>query len=102
MSEVKTGQIFTAKQALRLGLIDKLGYLEDATKRVAELAALDDGKYRVIRYQQPSSFLDGLLGGQAQHLKKNRFTVFGLGHSQGLLSDHMAPAIGESIFDMPQ
>ena len=102
MSEVKTGQIFTAKQALRLGLVDNLGYLEDATKRVAELAALDDGQYRVIRYQQPSSFLDGLLGGRAQHLKKNRFTVSDWATPRAYYLTTWLPAIGESIFDMPQ
>ena len=59
MTEVKTGQIFTAQQALRLGMVDRIGFLEDAVNRVAELAGMDEGQYRVVRYEQPKGFLDG-------------------------------------------
>ena len=35
MTEVKTGQIFTAQQALRLGMIDRIGFLEDEIGRAS-------------------------------------------------------------------
>ncbi|MEK6249118.1 MAG: signal peptide peptidase SppA, partial [Planctomycetales bacterium] len=66
MKQVVTGQIFTAKQALEIGLVDKLGYLEDAIDRAAELADLDSQSVRVVKYQQPQGLLDIALGGQAQ------------------------------------
>lgn len=102
MSEVKTGQIFTAKQALHLGLVDELGYLEDATRRVAELAALDEGQFRVIRYRQPSSFLDHALGGHARHLKTNRFALSDWATPRAYYLTTCLPDITESIFDISQ
>jgi len=66
MEEVVTGQIFSAKQAYRLGLVDELGYIEDAIERAAELAKLNADKVRVIEYQKPAGFLDVALGAQAQ------------------------------------
>ncbi len=101
MREVKTGQIFTAKQALRLGLVDNLGYLEDATKRSAELAALDKGKYRVVQYQQPSSFLDGLLGGQALNLKSKRLTLSEWSTPRAYYLTTWFPTIAEGILNIP-
>ncbi len=99
MREVKTGQIFTAQQALRLGLVDKLGYLEDATKRVAELAVLQDGEYRVIRYQQPISLVDTFLGGQVQHQKANPFTLSDWATPRAYYLSSWLPAITENIFE---
>ncbi len=63
MQEVTTGQIFTAKQAYRLGLVDKLGYIEEAVERAAELAGLDADNVRVVKYERPPSLLNMALGG---------------------------------------
>jgi protease-4 len=64
MAEVVTGQIFTAKQAYKLGLVDKLGYVEDAIEQAAKMADLDPEKVRVIKYEKPPSLLNFALGGQ--------------------------------------
>jgi protease-4 len=56
-----TGQVFTAKQALDLGLIDKLGFVEDAVNRAIELAKLDPRNVRVVKYTQTEGFLDSML-----------------------------------------
>ncbi|MDH3717632.1 MAG: signal peptide peptidase SppA [Planctomycetota bacterium] len=66
MREVVTGQIFTAKQAYKLGLVDQLGYIEDAVRRAAELAKLDPEKVRVVKYEKPPSLLNVALGGSSQ------------------------------------
>ena len=101
MSEIKTGQIFTAKQALRLGLIDKLGYLEDATQRAAELASLSNGGYRVVRYHQPTSFVDGLLGGHVEYQQnKNRLTITDWGTPRAYYLTTWLPAITESMIEL--
>jgi protease-4 len=60
MTKVVTGQIFTAKQAQRLGLVDKLGYIEDAVAQAAKLAKLAEDKYRVVEYEKPPGLLDGI------------------------------------------
>ena len=66
MAEIVTGQIFTAKQAQTLGLVDRLGYLEDAVNRSIDLAGLHAENVRVVRYDKPESCLDRALGGQAR------------------------------------
>jgi protease-4 len=56
LTQASTGQIFTAKQALKLGLIDKIGFLEDAVAQAAKLAGETDPKsYRAVRYSKPTS-----------------------------------------------
>jgi len=63
LTAVATGQIFTAQQALDAGLVDRIGFLEDAVLRAVELAGLTEGTARVVRYSRPRGLLDGLLDG---------------------------------------
>jgi protease IV len=60
-----TGQVFTAKQALALGLVDKLGFQEDAVDRAIQLANLDPRNVRVVKYVQPVGLLNSALFGQS-------------------------------------
>jgi len=56
------GQIFTADQALELGLVDKLGFVDSAIARAAELAGRKPGSVRCVKYEQPASTLQTLMG----------------------------------------
>jgi len=56
------GGIWTADKALEYGLIDKIGYVEDAIKDVAQAAELGE-KYETITYEKPLSLFDLLSGG---------------------------------------
>src|SRR5262245_27485805 len=58
------GGIWTADKALGYGLIDKIGYLEEAIKAAAQAAGLGE-KYEVIGYDKPASLLGVLLGVKA-------------------------------------
>ena len=62
-----TGQIFTAQQAVKddVGLIDSIGFLENAVDRAIELAHVDGNKVKVVRYKQEASLGSILMGGQA-------------------------------------
>ncbi|MCS5617771.1 MAG: signal peptide peptidase SppA [Pirellulales bacterium] len=62
---VATGQIFTAEQAKEAGLVDRIGFLEDAIDRAVELAGLDKETARVVKYARPKGLLDEVLGGQS-------------------------------------
>ena len=62
LDKVATGQVFTAKQALDRGLVDKIGFLEDAIKRAAELAGVSAADVRCVKYEKPRSFVNELLG----------------------------------------
>jgi protease IV len=56
--DLATGEIFTANQALKYGLVDRLGFLEDAIERAGELAGVDAKTARVIRYNPPSPWIE--------------------------------------------
>ena len=62
-AKATTGQVFTAKQALDLGLVDKLGFQEDAVDRAIDLANLDRSNVRVVKYTAPEGLLDSVLFG---------------------------------------
>jgi protease-4 len=66
---VATGQIFTAEQAKEAGLVDRIGFLEDAIDRAVELAGLDEQTARVVKYSRPKGLLDEVLGGQSAGAK---------------------------------
>ena len=53
------GRVWTGEQALKIGLVDKLGNLDDAIKAAAELAKVE--KYTVSRYPSPEPWYMGLL-----------------------------------------
>jgi protease-4 len=62
-TNLATGEVFSATRALQYGLIDRIGFIEDAIQRAIELArqkdtSLDLDNIRVIRYEAPRSFLD--------------------------------------------
>lgn len=57
---VAEGQVFTAAEALRNGLIDELGYMEDAIAEAKRRAGLVN--VRVVRYNRPLGILDALIG----------------------------------------
>lgn len=58
------GGIFVAWEAKHYGLIDEIGYLDDAAKKAATLANLSD--YKVVVYDRPITLLSLLGGGIKQ------------------------------------
>ena len=63
VDKVATGQIFIAQQAKEAGLVDRIGFLEDAVDRAVELAGLTATTARVVKYSKPKGLLDEVLGG---------------------------------------
>ena len=55
LKKATTGQIFTAEQAQELGLIDKIGFMEAAIERAAELAGKEPDNVRCVEYDKPPS-----------------------------------------------
>jgi protease IV len=56
IDELAAGRVFTGQQALDLGLVDKIGTLEDAIQHVAGQAKLKDYEVRV--YPEPKNFVE--------------------------------------------
>ncbi|MEQ8846915.1 signal peptide peptidase SppA [Botrimarina sp.] len=52
LEAVTTGQVFAAKQALENGLVDRLGFIEEAIERAAELAGLSTDSVRAVEYER--------------------------------------------------
>ncbi|HEY7653803.1 MAG TPA: signal peptide peptidase SppA [Methylomirabilota bacterium] len=48
------GRVYTAEQALRLGLVDRIGYLEDAVALAKERVGLSEA--RVVMYHRPKEY----------------------------------------------
>ena len=54
------GRVFTAQQALEHGLIDRIGYWQEAVEELRTLLEVED--LFMVRYTQEVGFLDALLG----------------------------------------
>jgi protease-4 len=65
LDEVTTGQIFTAKQALAHGLVDKIGYLEQAVERVLELTGETEENVQCVKYEEQPTLVDAIVGARA-------------------------------------
>jgi len=58
LDELATGEIFTATQAKTHGLVDEIGFIEDAIDRALAMAGLDLEKTRVVRYEKPAGLFE--------------------------------------------
>jgi protease-4 len=59
--QLADGRVYSGQQALELGLVDKLGNLDDVIDRAAELGGIE-GEPRIIEYDQQRSLFGGLFG----------------------------------------
>jgi protease-4 len=102
VDKIGQGRVWLATDALKIKLVDKLGSLDDAVKKAAELAKLDD--YHSVPYpvesswldkllskETPGSYLDAelreLLGELYQPLMEVRYTLKSSSHMQARLLD---------------
>ena len=58
LDELATGEIFSARQAQKKGLVDEIGFIEDAIDRVIELASLDKDDVQVVKYVKPVTLFE--------------------------------------------
>ncbi|MCI0465004.1 MAG: S49 family peptidase, partial [Gemmataceae bacterium] len=59
IDELAGGRVYTGRQALELGLVDKIGTLQDAIEHIAAQAKLKDYDVRVI--PKPKNFIEQLV-----------------------------------------
>lgn len=81
------GQVYTADEALKLKLVDQLGYLDDAILEAQRRAKLESA--RVIRYAQPFNLSDALLGLTSQARGLDLGQTLGLSPMQDLRTPRM-------------
>jgi protease-4 len=78
LDAVATGQIFTAKQALDRGLVDQIGFVEEAINRVAELAGENVEELRCVKYEEQPTLIGSLVGAEARARMPGRLDVSAL------------------------
>jgi protease-4 len=61
IDELAGGRVYTGQQALELGLVDRLGSLDDAIEYVADKAGLKDDKYVVRVIPRPKNFVEMIM-----------------------------------------
>lgn len=64
--ELLDGRVFTVSQAIENNLIDGVGYWQDAIAKLAFM--LDEEDLYVVRYAEPTSFFDALMGAKGPEL----------------------------------
>jgi len=65
LDAIATGQIFSAGQALEKGLVDQIGFIEEAIARAAELANHDLSEVRCVKFDKPQVTLGNLLSSKS-------------------------------------
>jgi len=78
LRKLATGEIFTATQAANEGLVDRIGFIEDAIGRAIELAGLKKDDVHVVRYERPISLFDFAGSRRADAVKLDLATLFDL------------------------
>lgn len=66
LDKLATGQVYTAEQARKNGLVDKIGFVEDAVDRAIELAGLDKQQVRVVKYKPEPTLASILTGDESR------------------------------------
>lgn len=65
LDAVATGQVFTASQAIENGLVDRIGFVESAIERAAELAGVSVDDVRAVEYGRRMTPIEQILSGQS-------------------------------------
>jgi protease-4 len=61
-----TGQVFSSQQALENGLVDKIGYLENAVDRAISLAKVERTEVKVVKYETIPTLFSAFAEGRSQ------------------------------------
>ncbi|MBN2293898.1 MAG: signal peptide peptidase SppA [Pirellulales bacterium] len=65
LDKLATGQVFNAVQAEKDGLVDKIGFVEDAIERAIELANVAKDNVMVVKYKREASLASIIMGGNS-------------------------------------
>ena len=67
--EIAQGRVWTGKDAVKVGLVDVLGGLDDAIQIAAKKAKVSD--YRIVEYPTEKDFMQELLNSFSASIKTN-------------------------------
>ena len=67
INSIGQGRVWTGEQAIKLGLVDRLGNINDAVKSAAKMAKLKN--YKLTSYPEQKSFLSNFGSGMSEQVK---------------------------------
>jgi protease-4 len=67
VDSIGQGRVWTGNQALKLGLVDRIGHIEDAIKSAAKKAKLED--YKIVNYPERKSGIMSFLENSGDNIK---------------------------------
>jgi len=76
--DVETARIYLAGEALKMGLIDQIGYMSDALLKAKRLAGLPDGA-RVVVYRRSQNPNDNIYSTSASRSERAPLSIIDLG-----------------------
>jgi len=87
LADVSTARVYLAEEALRLGLVDKVGYVDDALREAQSLAGLPSNA-RVVVYRRAEYPDDNLYNVSTSKSDGGRISLIDLGPADSLSSLH--------------
>ena len=92
-----TGQIYTAQQALEDGLVDKIGFIDEAIDRAIHLAKVDRANVKVVKYKAEPRLSEILFGrNQVQPLGDLAALLEGTAPRAYYLCTWLPPVVGSA------
>ncbi|MDR0391347.1 MAG: signal peptide peptidase SppA [Planctomycetaceae bacterium] len=64
LDKLATGQVYNATEAKTNGLIDNIGYIDDAIDKAISLSGVSEHDVKVVKYKPKSQFMETLLEGK--------------------------------------
>jgi protease-4 len=98
IDELAGGRVYTGRQALDLGLVDRIGTLDDALTYVAGEAKVTEYETRVM--PEPRSFFEELIGGEGKDPTDPLTVRTGRGEPAGLSFDALRTAAVPFLSDL--
>lgn len=69
VDSIAQGRVWTGSRAIQIGLVDKIGTLQDAIEHAADLAKVDD--YRIREYPEKKDFFQQIMGNYKKSIKSS-------------------------------
>jgi protease IV len=69
VDSIAQGRVWTGSRAMQIGLVDKIGTLQDAIEHAADLAKVDD--YRIREYPEKKDLFQQIMGNYKKSIKSS-------------------------------
>jgi len=93
LDEVADGSIFTSAAAKDLGLVDSIGYLDDAIAQAEKMGGAIVGRSEVIRIEPPLALFGGLWAQERPAGRRFSDDALNADHLRSLVNDLAAPRV---------